>query len=220
MQFAENGSLSQLLRQTKQPFDETKAKRLFAQMVSAVSHMHEIGIAHRDLKMGNILLDKNFNVFFTDFGLSRVSYRERRGGTVMSKQYTGTFPYMAPEILVIKTNKFGDHYYSPFTADVWALGVILYTLINRCYPFGDDKTKPQKMIENQLKFETSKAVVNRYSKPSHDLEIIIRRIFVFDSKHRIKITELMEQNWIKQEIKIINDKIIELKSRTFPPKED
>ena len=86
-------SLSVFMRQMDKKDEylpEATCKRMSAQMISAVNHMHTKGIAHRDLKMSNVLLDKDTNCLVTDFGLSRVAFRPSKGGTVMSNKYCGT----------------------------------------------------------------------------------------------------------------------------------
>lgn len=72
MQMADGGSLSRFmrLREVKaSPLPETTCQRFAGQIISAVNHMHSKGIAHCDLKMGNILLDKDQNCLVADFGL-------------------------------------------------------------------------------------------------------------------------------------------------------
>jgi serine/threonine protein kinase len=50
---------------------EKESRRLFRQLVSAVDHIHMANVVHRDLKLENVLLDKNRNILVTDFGLGR-----------------------------------------------------------------------------------------------------------------------------------------------------
>ena len=64
--------------------------------------MHEKGIAHRDLKLHNILLDESNDVLISDFGLSRVVWRPSKGGLIECSTYCGTTPFLAPEVLVKK----------------------------------------------------------------------------------------------------------------------
>ena len=231
MKMAENGSLSEFLRQAKTGFQEPHVRKWFAQVVSAVAHMHSNGIAHRDLKLGNILLDQNLDVKVADFGLSRVSYR-KKVGTIMSTEFKGTITYMAPEILRIKLEKDkpSDEItdmteetdksvlaYNTFFADVWALGVILFTIVNRKYLFDIDKKPEQKvtqedyvfMYNQQKNFDPHKMVQwSRYwPKKCPEYEDMIKKIFVFDPKARIKITEMCEHPWIVRDINEINDKI-------------
>ncbi|XP_054156216.1 testis-specific serine/threonine-protein kinase 4-like [Oppia nitens] len=141
MSLAENRSLSEYVRRLDRGMDEPRARRLFAQIVSALSQMHSLGIAHRDLKMGNILLDSDMNAVVTDFGLSRVDFRKSKGGLIMSTKFMGTVPYMAPEILAVKLKL--KKLYNPFLADIWSLGIILWLIVNRHYPFGGEIETPK-----------------------------------------------------------------------------
>lgn len=57
-------------------------------------YMHHLGIAHRDIKSHNVLIDHNFNVKICDFGLAKFTADIGKG----SMQYAGTPTYMAPEL--------------------------------------------------------------------------------------------------------------------------
>ena len=117
----------------KAALQEEEAMLLFRQMAAGIRVLHKKGIAHRDVKLNNFLLDiTRKNVKVADFGLSIVSYR-REQGILMSKTYCGTEPYMAPEI--IRRNVRGYRQYNAMYADVWALGVCLYAMLTRTFPF-------------------------------------------------------------------------------------
>lgn len=100
---------------------ETEAKIVFKQIVSAVVYLHGQNIAHRDIKLENILVDQDLNIKLIDFGFSSID-------EFKSKVFCGTPSYMAPEIIMRK-----DYFIYP--TDVWALGVVLYTLLCGCFPF-------------------------------------------------------------------------------------
>ncbi len=55
---------------------ESEVARLSSQIFSAIFYMHLKGITHRDIKLGNILLDHQFNVKIADFGLSNIFEKE------------------------------------------------------------------------------------------------------------------------------------------------
>lgn len=112
---------------------EEECLHLFRQMAHGLRLMHKQGIAHRDVKLNNFLLDgSRKTIKVADFGLSVVSFR-RATGILMCKTYCGTEPYMAPEIL--RRNVRGFRQYNPMYADVWALGVCLYAMLTRTFPF-------------------------------------------------------------------------------------
>ncbi|GKD72780.1 serine/threonine-protein kinase AtPK1/AtPK6-like protein [Tanacetum coccineum] len=92
-------------------FSEDQARVYTAEIVSAVSHLHQRGIVHRDLKPENILMDADGHVMLTDFGLAKEIDESSR-----SNSMCGTTEYMAPEILLAKGhNK---------NADWWSVGIL------------------------------------------------------------------------------------------------
>lgn len=82
MQLANGGSFSNFLSRYG-PLDEYESKAPFCQILSGVCHMHKQNIAHKDLKLANLLLMMNdndeYNILIADFGLSRVAYSEDKG---------------------------------------------------------------------------------------------------------------------------------------------
>ena len=102
-------------------------QKVFTQLVGAVAYVHNSSCVHRDLKLENILLDKNENVKLCDFGFTR----EYEGKASYLQTFCGTVCYSAPEML--KGEKYAGE-----KVDVWSLGVILYALLTGELPFDDD----------------------------------------------------------------------------------
>jgi len=87
-------------------------------MAGAIKYMHAKGIIHRDLKMGNIFLDKDMNVKVGDFGLAALLMSGKDMAAVRRTSLCGTPNYIAPEIL--EKNKGGhDH-----AVDIWSLALL------------------------------------------------------------------------------------------------
>lgn len=103
---------------------EGKAKMIFSQLVKGVGYLHSKGIVHLDLKLDNILIDLSNVVKIVDFGFSRSLVEPDQ----LLELICGTPYYMGPELLSKK------HYLGQ-PADVWALGVILYVLLQKELPF-------------------------------------------------------------------------------------
>lgn len=126
-----------LLSLQRIPLEE--CSRLFAQIVGAVYYAHSLNCVHRDLKLENILLDKKGNAKLTDFGFTRECVSRSQLDTIC-----GTTVYMAPELTQRKS-------YDGFKIDIWALGVILYTMINGTMPFDEeDEAKTKWKIVNEM----------------------------------------------------------------------
>jgi serine/threonine protein kinase len=105
------------------PFDEPTAALLFRQIAAGISCCHDSGIAHRDLKPDNILVDTFPKVKVSDFGLCGYLSDD-----AMMHTFCGSPCYCSPECLC-KVE------YDGRLADVWSLGVILYLLVTGCCPW-------------------------------------------------------------------------------------
>ena len=86
--------------------------------------MHSKGVIHRDLKLGNLILNKNLNPILLDFG-----YATNEHITKLSETRGSKF-YMPPEINEEKE-------YDGKSADIFSLGVLLFGLVVGKYPFGE-----------------------------------------------------------------------------------
>jgi PAS domain-containing serine/threonine kinase len=106
-------------------FEEDKARLIFKQILSALLHLHDIGLVHRDIKDENILIDQNFHVKLIDFGSA--AFFDPTGKKNFNV-FLGTKQYASPEILM------RQEYRGP-EADVWALGCCLYIILTATIPF-------------------------------------------------------------------------------------
>jgi WD40 repeat protein/tRNA A-37 threonylcarbamoyl transferase component Bud32 len=124
------GSLADRLKD-KGRLDPRDAGALVAKLADAVRAIHELGIVHRDLKPGNVLFDEVGTPKIADFGLVK-----RAGGAELThtQAVLGTPAYMAPEQARGETKFVGP------SADVWALGAILYECLTGKRAFDADDT--------------------------------------------------------------------------------
>ncbi|KAG0200859.1 hypothetical protein BGX33_010734 [Mortierella sp. NVP41] len=108
-------------------FTETQARMIFKQIVECVHYLNSRGICHRDIKDENIVIDNDFRVKLIDFG-SAVIIPKPQGK--MFDRFYGTINYASPEILK------GEKYRAE-SAEIWSLGILLYTILYGEVPFND-----------------------------------------------------------------------------------
>jgi len=102
--------------------DSTVIVFFAAQIILAIGYLHKRNIVHRDMKLENILVDKQGYIKVIDYGLSK-----KLKPNTICEELSGTFMYMAPEMI----NKKGHN----MSVDWWALGIILYELKYAITPF-------------------------------------------------------------------------------------
>lgn len=111
---------------------EGQAARWFSELREALSYVHGMGVAHRDVKLENVLLDAEGHAVLSDFGVSRILNPELRSatggtttstfvGTALQRPVMGTLGYLSPEV------KAG--FPATSVADLYALGVLMFRLL-------------------------------------------------------------------------------------------
>lgn len=135
MEYVPGGELFHYLTEEK-IFNEETTAFYGAEICSALFHLHDLGIAYRDLKPENCLLDADGHLVLTDFGLSK----EASDGAEC-RTFCGTIEYLAPEILQ------GKAYDA--SVDWWSFGILLYDLMTGSPPFTGNNQK--RIIERVLK---------------------------------------------------------------------
>src|SRR5438067_2467686 len=130
MKFIEGGQLDEVARREAMPI--RRAVELIAKVARIVHYAHEHGILHRDIKPGNILLDRNGEPHLTDFGLARLV--EADSTVTGTLEVLGTPSYMAPEQAA------GNNAAVSSNTDVYGLGAVLYHLLTGQPPFAGGTT--------------------------------------------------------------------------------
>ncbi|XP_003487799.1 RAC serine/threonine-protein kinase [Bombus impatiens] len=122
MEYVNGGELFFHLRRSR-VFGEDRTRFYGAEIISALGYLHSQGIIYRDLKLENLLLDKDGHIKIADFGLCKEDITYGR----TTKTFCGTPEYLAPEVL--EDNDYGR------AVDWWGVGVVMYEMICGRLPF-------------------------------------------------------------------------------------
>ena len=143
MRYVVGGDLKALLGQEARPLPLARTLRLFVQIGDALDAAHQLGLVHRDVKPGNILITSggehvghaySDHVYLTDFGLTKRT-SELSGGITGTGHFLGTVDYVSPEQIQGKP-------VGPST-DIYALGCVLYECLTGQLPFHRDDDAAQ-----------------------------------------------------------------------------
>ncbi|KAL1918926.1 uncharacterized protein VTP21DRAFT_2307 [Calcarisporiella thermophila] len=154
-------------------FSEDQARHIFRQVVDAVHHLSRLGVCHRDIKDENIVIDDHYRVKLIDFGSAVIIPPH---GAWFDRFY-GTVNYAAPEILM-------GHRYRAEHAEIWALGVLLYTILYGEVPFSD----PLQAIHEPF--------TQPRLKSSPECDALLRWMLAKQPDHRPSIDTVRRHPWL------------------------
>ncbi|CAG9838539.1 unnamed protein product [Diabrotica balteata] len=187
MKLAEKGDLLDYLLKNGAT-SENRARVWFRQIALAVQYLHELGVAHRDLKCENCLISANNNLKIADFGFARFVVNAE-GQNMTSSTYCGSLNYAAPELLK------GNPYF-PKSSDCWSLGVILYAMLNKSMPFEEKNVRNLINRQTQKKWKFRSKVVDALSE---EVKHITKRLLDPDPNSRWKIGQIVDSDWIRMD---------------------
>lgn len=175
LEVCENQSMMELMKRRKR-LTEPEIRYYLLQLIDACAHLHRNNIIHRDLKLGNLLIDKNLQIKLADFGLAIQLQTENEKRTTIC----GTPNYIAPEVLNGKKN--GGH---SFEVDVWSLGCIMYTLLCGKPPF-----ETSKLEKTYLKIHRTDYSFPQDLEISHQAKNVVKRMLVRKAEKRPTMEQL------------------------------
>jgi serine/threonine-protein kinase len=152
-------------------------------VAAGLHHAHRQGLVHRDIKPGNILVDRQCNAFVLDFGLSAASRSELGDefslSMIFGQDCLGTADYIAPE-------QARDSFQVDRRADVYSLGATMYYMLCGHPMFPDCKTRPQK-INAQWNIEPT-PIRQLVPAVPEEVEQIMQRMLAKDRDQRFTST--------------------------------
>ena len=174
MEYCQNGELFEYIS-NKERLQEDEASSFFYQMINGVEYIHSKGIAHRDLKLENLLLTEDNIIKIIDFGLSH-----EFNGKDLLKTKCGSPSYASPELIA-------QPLYDGFKSDIWCCGIILYAMLCGYLPFDGDEDKDGNDVLFKNIIEGNLEIPKFVSNTAKDL---IVRLLNVDAKERITIPEI------------------------------
>lgn len=187
MDYCNNGDL--LTYALKKLFSsEIEKKKIIYGLLDAIRYLHSKGISHGDIKSENVLLDSNYSPKLCDFGFCRTT---KYAG---NESKNGTLYYAAPELFT--KGKFDTK-----KADIWAVGIMIYSLFELQFPFKDGK---QSFIIKQIM--SGNLLINKSLDPR--IRKIVEQCTNVDPNKRPTIDEILQSDYFNE---IHNQQLIESK---------
>ncbi|CAD8194709.1 unnamed protein product [Paramecium octaurelia] len=174
LELCQNQTLNELLKRRRR-ITQIEVQCYLKQLIGALKYIHSHRVLHRDLKLGNLFINDKMELKLGDFGLAtKLDYDGQRRHTIC-----GTPNYIAPEIL---DERMGHSY----QADIWSVGVIIYTLLIGKPPFetSDVKTTYTKISQCQFNFPDHIQI-------SENARNLISRILILDPSKRLTLDEIL-----------------------------
>uniref|UniRef100_A0A8C5FYL3 non-specific serine/threonine protein kinase n=1 Tax=Gouania willdenowi TaxID=441366 RepID=A0A8C5FYL3_GOUWI len=198
--------------QNRKHFDELEASKVVRDIAQALDFLHTKGIAHRDLKLENVLCESTDSVSpvkICDFDLGSGVKLSSACTPITTPELTtpcGSAEYMAPEVVEVFTDE--ASFYDK-RCDLWSLGVILYILLSGSPPFtghcgsdcGWDRGETCRTCQSHL-FESIQQ--GKYEFPDKDwahitegAKDLISKLLVRDSTLRISAAQVLKHPWVQ-----------------------
>ena len=153
-------------------------KNIFKQIFNAMNYLHKKNMAHRDIKLENILMTKNYEIKIIDFGFGMYNPENK-----LQTFFCGTPNYMPPEIIDKKL-------YVGQYADLWSLGILVYKFYCADFPFKGKNEKELYQAVKNGKFEMADYT------PTCVKEII-SKLIVKEPDKRMSCQEVLDSEWLK-----------------------
>ena len=185
MEYASNGNLFNYIIKNEH-LSEKESSYFYYQLLKCIEFIHSNNITHRDIKAENILLtygEKKI-IKLIDFGLSN-EYNTPKHKDILLSTPCGSPCYIAPEIIN------GEKYNGLYT-DIWASGILLFTMLCGYLPFDDrnDEILFEKILNNKVEFPID-------IKLSKDCKDLILKILNKNPEKRIKLKDIFEHKFIE-----------------------
>jgi len=186
IEYCEGGALDDVMEKLDHGLNEEQIQLVSRQTLEALNYCHSIGVIHRDLKAGNILLMKDGSVKLTDFGVSALNDNVEQ----MRESFIGTPYWMAPEVIMCETRNTDPYTYS---ADIWSMGITIIELVEVDPPHHD--LAPQRVL---MKIARSNPPTIQDAKSfSANMNSFLALCLKKVPTDRAKCVDLLQHSWLQ-----------------------
>jgi len=171
---------------------ENEIKYIFKNIAKAIIKLHNNDIAHRDIKLENIMYDREQKVVtIIDFGLAikykkykypKLKYIFSKKKVIYTSEWCGSIEYAAPEILNMLS-------YNPEYADIWSLGVCLYVLLTNSFPFYNTNT-------SNIKEDIINCRINMDPIDNNNAIDLLNKILKINPSERISLNNILNHTYL------------------------
>lgn len=149
------------------------------EIVDALAYCHQNGVAHRDIKPGNVLIDSYNRTKIADFGICVKTSQDE-----LTEHFSGSLSYLAPEIFQKKPH-------NAMMTDVWALGVTFATILLGRSPWQSDSVGGLKKLISAGKYRLSSRIPDI-------VQDLISKMIVVEPSDRLTMKQISEHPFFTQ----------------------
>ena len=188
MEYANGGDLEgKLEKQPNKRFKEDDVKQIIRECLIGLSYLHNENIAHRDLKLANMLFDNDLKTTkLIDFGFAKIFNCKKEKET----EEIGTLLYMAPEVFE------GSGQGHDVMCDMWSVGIICFQLLSGVHAFDGDTEEGLKFNINRLHYEFEGQVWD--NAVSNEARYFIEDLLLIDPSKRLTAVQALKHEWLSE----------------------
>lgn len=193
MDYASNNDMFNLIFERKIKLEETLVRTYFHQLVAGLEYLHKIGVAHMDLKLDNLGLDKDFQMRIIDFDISYIHGDQ-------TVQCIGTQCYRAPEI-VRKSCK------DPYSSDIYSCGVILFIMMSgKNFPYVEEMASNDVNLfdlmqeQPEMFWQAHEKLDAQVQNWDSDFKTLFMGMVCGNHENRYKLNDIKENKWFNGQV--------------------